>query len=346
MSVVVMLARPQPNAENCSKAELEIAMKAAASARSRDRMRAVRALILGETWESVMRIFEICEKTLERWVQRFNTSGIDGLVDKPRSGRPPAIPEEKAAECLELIREPAKADQSHWTARKFHGHLRTELGLEVAYSTTVRWLHAKNYRLKVPQPWPDRQDEALRQAHVEQVALWLADENVELWYTDETGVEGDPRPRRRWAEIGKTTRVTRNGDHLRMNIAGMISPRTGECFALQMSHSDKECFQAFLDEANRSISLTRKRNLLIMDNASWHKCKDLDWGRFEPVYLPPYSPDLNPIERLWLVLKANWFYDFIAKDIGQLMDRIDKALLWAFDRTSENQATCTIRTKL
>lgn len=346
MGVGVMETRPQPNAENCSLAELETAMRAAASGRSRDRMRAVRALLLGESWESVMRIFEVCERTVERWVKRFNSSGIDGLTDKPRSGRPPAIADEKTDEYLDLLRNPDKAEQAHWTARKFHGHLRAEAGLEVGYSTVLRWLHDKNFRLKVPQPWPDRQDEALRQAHVEQVALWLADENVELWYTDETGVEGDPRPRRRWAEIGEKARVTRNGDHLRMNIAGMIAPRTGECFALQMSHSDKECFQAFLDEANRHVALTRNRNLLIMDNASWHKCKDLNWGGFEPVYLPPYSPDLNPIERLWLIIKANWFYDFIAKDIDQLIARIDKALLWAFDRTSENQTTCRIKTKL
>jgi len=42
--------------------------------------------------------------------------------------------------------------------------------------------------------------------------------------------------------------------------------------------------------------------------------------------LPPYSPDLNPIERLWLLLKAEWFADFFAKNREQLIDRIDQAL--------------------
>ena len=46
-----------------------------------------------------------------------------------------------------------------------------------------------------------------------------------------------------------------------------------------------------------------------MDNASWHKSKSLRFGAFEPTYLPPYSPDFNPIERLWLILKAEWFTD-------------------------------------
>ena len=41
-----------------------------------------------------------------------------------------------------------------------------------------------------------------------------------------------------------------------------------------------------------------KRLLLVLDNASWHKTKRLDWHHIEPVCLPPYSPDFNPIERL------------------------------------------------
>jgi len=86
-----------------------------------------------------------------------------------------------------------------------------------------------------------------------------------------------------------------------MNVTGMVLPRPGELFALEFSHSDKEIFQIFLDHANLDIQLERPRNVLILDNASWHKSKSLNWGRFEPIFLPPHSPDLNPIERLWLI---------------------------------------------
>ena len=58
---------------------------------------------------------------------------------------------------------------------------------------------------------------------------------------------------------------------------------------------------------------TPKRRLLILDNASWHKAQRLNWHHFEVHYLPGYSPDFNPIERLWLRLKADFFSDFIAK---------------------------------
>ena len=101
-------------------------------------------------------------------------------------------------------------------------------------------------------------------------------------------------------------------------------------------------FQAYLDCANADLKFARPRNLLILDNASWHKSKSLKFGRFEPIYLPPYSPDFNPIERLWLILKAECFTDFIAKDRDALIARLDRALNWLIARTDDNKIAAAI----
>jgi transposase len=321
-------------------------MNAARSRRSRDRMMALRALLLGESFESVYRIFNVAPRTLQRWVARFNARGIDGVIEVKRPGRPRRIGAEHEERLREIFAHPEQAGRRHWTARKFHGYLRAELDQEVGYTTLVRWLHEQGFRLKVPQPWPDRQDEAQRQSFVERLQAWLRDEQIDLWFTDEMGVEGDARPRRRWAQKGEKTRGTKNGDHIRLNVAGVVCPRTAEVFAMSFTHSDRECFQVFLDQANASVQLQRRRNLLIMDNASWHRCKSIRWGRFEPVYLPPYSPDLNPIERLWLLIKAEWFTSYSAKDRAELWNHLDHALCWAMDRGSDNSKTCSIKTKL
>ena len=310
-------------------------------------MMAIRALAVGIPHAQVALVHQVTTRTLNNWINRFNQSGIDGLIDRKRSGRPRAMPSDKNEQCCcQLIRQPQEVGVTHWTGKKFHGYLRDELDVEVGYRTVIRWLHENNFRLKVPQQWPDRQDEGLRRAFVDRIRTWLSDEQIELWYTDETGIEGDPRPRRRWAERGKKARVTKNGDHLRMNVTGMVCPRTGQFYALEFSHSDVETFQAFLDHANADVKLQRTRNLLICDNASWHKNSQLRWGNFEPVFLPPYSPDLNPIERLWRLLKAEWFCDFIAKDHDALVARLDIALRWVINRAQDNQITYTIKKEL
>jgi transposase len=335
-----------PNDQNCTMAELQTAMKASPTQKGYKRMLAIEALFRGNPHGQVASIFNITRETLAGWVREFNHRGIDGLVDAPRSGRPRAISAEETDRYRQLIDKPEQAGHAHWTATKFHGYLRTELEHEIGYRTVVRWLHEQGYRLKVPQPWPDRQDERAREAFVEKLRAWLADADIDLWYQDEMGVEGDPRPRRRWIQKGEKGRVIKNGDHLRMNVSGMVNPRTGRFFALELSHSDRETFQIYLDEANREIAFERPRNFLIMDNASWHKVKSLSWGRFEPIYLPAYSPDLNPIERLWLVIKAEWFTDFVAKSYEQLIARLDAALCWVINRAELNQRTCRIKAEL
>jgi transposase len=332
-----------PNTENCSLEDLQIAEKAAPTRRGARRMNALRKIIEGWAHDVVADFTDITRQTLTNWIRSFNQKGIDGLVDRPRRGAPRKISEEQNQSYKDLIKHPDKAGVTHWTGVKFHGYLRNELGHELGYSTVIRWLHDQNFTLNVPQPWPDRQDEQARQKFLSFLRKWLTDEGIELWYLDECGIEGDPRPRRRWVTKGEKACIPYSGDHIRMNVAGMICPRIGEFYALEFTHMDADIFQVFLDHANSDIQTTRPRNLLICDNASWHKRKSLDWGTFEPIFLPPYSPDLNPIEKLWLLIKAEWFSDFYAKTPDQLCERIDKALCWAMDRQQKNRRTCSIK---
>ena len=81
--------------------------------------------------------------------------------------------------------------------------------------------------------------------------------DADIWFADESGFEGDPRPRKRWDKKGRKTRVIRNGGHLRINVIGMVCPRSAEFFAIEASHSDSATYQAFLDEADKSISFQR-----------------------------------------------------------------------------------------
>lgn len=332
-----------PNPENATSQELETAIKCSRNRRDCLRFNAIKALILGFSREQVLRLYDLKETTLKSWIRRFNARGIDGLIEKKHTGRPRKIGVATTAHCHDILRCPQEVGVTHWTGVKLHGYLRNTLQIEVGYSTVIRFLQQQNFRLKVPRPWSDRQDEEARMTFCKDLLALVEDPQIELWFGDESGFEGDPRPRQRWAQKGEKIRVTKNGDHLRMNTTGIVCPRTGEAFFIEFTHSDTETFQAFLNEANSTISFERPRQILIIDNASWHKSKSLDWGRFEPLFLPPYSPDLNPIEALWLVIKREWFTDFVAKDRQALIDRLDKALQWAMNNTLKNRKTCAIR---
>ena len=82
-------------------------------------------------------------------------------------------------------------------------------------------------------------------------------------------------------------------------MVGAVSPQTGELFSLVVNGVDTDVFQFFLDRLAENVpKVPGQRQLFILDNALWHKAGRLHWHHFEPVYLPGYSPDYNPIERL------------------------------------------------
>lgn len=243
-----------------------------------------------------------------------------------------------------MLENPAQAGQVHWTGVKLHGYLKEQLALELGYRTTVRWLHELNFHLRVPQPWPERQNEEERKQFLIELRALCADPKVELWFSDECGVEGDPRPRRRWVRPGKRRTVPYLGDHIRQNVIGAVAPQSGALFSLIVDGVDRDVFQFFLDEMAKAIPKKEgMRQILIVDNASWHRAARVQWHHFEPKFLPGYSPDYNPIERLWLRLKADWFWDFIAHTPEELTERLCLALRSFLAQPAKTASICSIR---
>ncbi len=62
------------------------------------------------------------------------------------------------------------------------------------------------------------------------------------------------------------------------------------------------------------------------------------------MFLPPYSPDLNPIERIWLNMKARWFNNYVCKNEEQLLERLDQAILDIIDHPDKTKKTSAIGT--
>jgi transposase len=335
----------QPDAENATAEELAVAMEAAPNRRSYVRLCAIRALLLGQARASVCLMFNRSDRMMRLWIEQFNRGGIDGLITRCSPGRPRKVKLERVRDLLlPVLENPAQAGQVHWTGVKVHGYLKEQLAIDLGYRTTIRWLHELDFHLRVPQPWPERQNEQQRKDFLEALRGWVADPKVELWFSDECGVEGDPRPRRRWVQPGKPRTVPYLGDHIRQNVIGAVAPQSGGLFSLIVDGVDTDVFQFFLDEMAKAIPKKEgTRQLLILDNASWHKAARVNWHHFEPKFLPGYSPDFNPIERLWLRLKADWFWDFIARSPAALTDRLCIALKSFIDQPAKTASICSIR---
>ena len=83
---------------------------------------------------------------------------------------------------------------------------------------------------------------------------------------------------------------------------GAVEPTTGDDFLLELPALNTETFQVFMDAFSQQYPSTT--NIMIMDRGAFHMARDLVIpGNVTFIFLPPYSPQLNPIERYWKHLK-------------------------------------------
>ena len=94
------------------------------------------------------------------------------------------------------------------------------------------------------------------------------------------------------------------------------------------------------------IANPQDTTILIIDNTTWHRRKDTNGYRWQPKYLTPYWPDLNPIERIWLTMKPRWFNNYVCKNKEKLLERLDQAILDVINNPKKIQKTACIGTLL
>ena len=101
-----------------------------------------------------------------------------------------------------------------------------------------------------------------------------------------------------WAPVGTRPEVAAQLIREYIYLYGAVSPKDGTCVYLIMPTSNTACFQAFLDVLARRFA--RQDVLLVLDGAPNHRCGDLAVpSNITLLYLPPYSPELNPKENIW-----------------------------------------------
>ena len=79
---------------------------------------------------------------------------------------------------------------------------------------------------------------------------------------------------------------------------GAFSPLTGDSCLLEMPHCNSATFQVFIDEL--SVKNSSEFKIVLLDNGAFHHARSLKIPRNVAfVFLPPYSPELNPAEKMW-----------------------------------------------
>ncbi len=108
-------------------------------------------------------------------------------------------------------------------------------------------------------------------------------------------------------------------------VYGTVSVLDGVLDTLILPHVNTDCMQIFLDEvASRH---PEERIVMILDGAGWHKSKSLAIpDNIRLLFLPPYSPELNPMENLWEELREKSFHNRVFESQWALENQLEVSL--------------------
>ena len=104
-----------------------------------------------------------------------------------------------------------------------------------------------------------------------------------------------------------------------------VSPADGVLDTLILPSVNGDCMQIFVDEIGARHS--EENVLMVVDGAGWHRSQELRLPRnLQLLFLPPYAPELNPVEHLWDDLREKSFHNRVFDSIESLEAHLEQAL--------------------
>lgn len=279
------------------------------------RIKALIAYYKGSSVDLIAECYDVNIKTLKKWINNFETYGIEELNDKNKSGRPSKLSEEELEELKEIIET---QNQRIWVARHVYSVLINVFN--VTYSVKYIPELLKKIGLSFHKAIHNliKKDSEKRREWVQEKLPKIYKEKIEegwrIFYQDEVGFQTEGTLGYTWGPKGEKIEIPNYGRHGRVNLIGAFELGAGIFYGILTSFKVNAMrFRRFICHLKREMRTDKI--LLICDNASFHKAKWLrewvdtqkEWLRIE--YLPPYSPDFNPIERFWRWMKKEFIHN-------------------------------------
>jgi hypothetical protein len=130
---------------------------------------------------------------------------------------------------------------------------------------------------------------------------------------------------RQWARTGTRPRQPADQRYKSAYLFGAICPAEGTGAALVMPRADTQAMQAHLKEISRTVT-PGAHAVLLLDRAGWHTTSKLSIpNNVSLIFLPPRSPELNPVENVWQYLRQTHLSNRVFETYGAILDAASDA---------------------
>lgn len=325
-----------PDLTRSEKRRLRIWIRRERDAAVRTRMLMILHLAKGRSARAVADFVHVARSTVYRLAERFRVWGFAALVDRREDNGRTGV---GTIFLLVLQRVVADTPQDYgwarptWTQELLCEVMAAETGRRVSQPTMSRCLQRLGARLGRPRPvlrcpWPkSRQKRWVRR--IRRLIETLPDDQVAL-YADEVDIHLNPKIGADWMLPGQQKQVITPGKNAKRYLAGALDVRSGRVRWVTAAHKRSTLFIDLLRHLERTYRDARVIHVIV-DNYIIHSSRQtrlalVGLPRIRLHFLPPYAPQFNPIERVWLDLHAEVTRNHRCTTIDELMCEVQHYL--------------------
>jgi transposase len=289
----------------------------------------------GGSAPDIARTLGCSRRAVQTWVARYNHGGLQGLQESPHTGRPPRLAGPDVLRFQARIEAGPKPEDGTCTLRGCDARriLQDEFGVTLGRQAVYDLLHRLGYSSLMPRPQHEQANpevqEFFKEIVVEQIdaiAEAHPDKEVLTYHQDEARFGQKGTITRVWARRGSRPRAVRQTGFTSLYVLAAVCAATGGVSALIMPELNTAVINLFLEQFSRELP-AGVHAVLIWDGAGFHTGGDLVVpSNVSLIQLPPYSPELNPVENLWHYLRAHHWSNRRYRDYNELQDEAARSL--------------------
>lgn len=270
----------------------------------------------------VARLFYVDEDTVRSWVKKWDEQ--KHVEDMPRSGAPEKITEEIKEEICELVEE--NDPQNHgrhatsWDCHELRLWCKEKYEIEISEEQLRRILKENSFRWRKLNYKFIKADEEQRTDFIEGFNEFHDDIlETTLIFQDEMASKLHPNPGHIWTREVKPF-IETACSHEKNYIVGGVAPVTGATYTVVNEKFNSMVFIQFLQLL---LARTEGDITLVLDNHPSHHSKMTqeflkDKSRLNLLFLPAYSPDLNPKENFWNYIRKKFLNNKVFKTTKEM----------------------------
>ena len=225
--------------------------------------------------------------------------------------------------------------------------LEEEFGVSLRRQAIYDLLHRLDYSSLMPRPQHEQANpevqEFFKEIVVEQIDAIAAahpEEQIHTYFQDEARFGQKGTITRVWARRGSRPRAVRQTGFSSLYVLAAVFAATGAMSAVIMPTLNTEVVNLFLEQFSRKLP-AGVHAVLIWDGAGFHTGEDVVVpSNVSLIQLPPYSPELNPVENLWHYLHAHRWSNRLYRDYDALQEEAVRSLCAVREDTETIKTVC------